>query len=420
MPGSLELTFRALARTVMTTMAEPITVLFLSSAVKGQRCIQEFKRQGCKTYLLTEERYRGDDWPYDALDGVHYMHSLSNRQHVINTVAWMSRGMHIDILMPLDEYEIETAAVLREYFQLPGLGVSQAHVYNDKLAMRMRARAAEIPVPAFSSVFNYEQLRVFMDQTPGPWLLKPRNEAGAMGIKRCESADQVWRWLEELGDNQSNYLLEKFVPSDVFHVDSVIVNGQVKFCLASGYGRPPLAVSHGGGVFTSRTLAADSQDGKVLHALNQRVIETLGMREGVSHIEFLRPQATREWLFLEAAARVGGANLSDMIEQATGLNPWVEWARVELARVRAEAYAVPVPRANHAGILVCLSHQQSPDLASYDAPEVAWRMHKPYHAGLIVVSPDSARVENLLDAYAQRFAADFLTRATPMETGRQN
>ncbi len=401
-------------------MAEPSTVLFLSSAVKGQRCIQEFKARGCKTYLLTEERYRGDEWPYESLDGVHYMHSLSNRQHVINAVAWMSRGMRIDILMPLDEYEIETAAVLREHFQMPGLGVSQAHVFNDKLAMRVRARAADVPVPAFSPVFNYDALREFMSLTPGPWLLKPRNEAGAMGIKRCEAAEHVWRWLDELGDNQSNYLLEKFVPSDVFHVDSVVVGGEIKFCVASAYGRPPLAVSHGGGVFTSRTLAPGSEEGTALHALNRRVIDALTLRDGVAHVEFLRTQAAREWLFLEAAARVGGANLSDMIEHATGVNLWVEWARIELARIHGDAYVPPTPRADFAGILVCLSHQQQPDLARYNAPEVVWRMQKPYHAGLILASPDPRRVEQLLGDYAQRFATEFMTRVAPMETGRQN
>jgi hypothetical protein len=399
-------------------MSKPTTVLFISSAVKGQRCIEAFKRAGCKTYLLTEERWRGDAWPYDLLDGVHYMHSLVNRQHVINTVAWMMRGMQVDILMPLDEYEIETAAVLREHFQMSGTGVSEAHVFNDKLAMRFRAQAAGISVPAFSPVFNYDVLREFMEATPGPWLLKPRNEAGAMGIKRCENAEHVWRRLEELGDNQSNYLLEKFMPSDVFHVDSIINHGKLAFSIASAYGRPPLAVSHGGGVFTSRTLPRDSEAGATLHALNTRVIEALGLHEGVAHIEFLRTQADGQWLFLEAAARVGGANLSDMIEQASGVNLWEEWARLTLAQHRREPYALPAHKDLHAGILVCLARQLHPDLSAYADAEVVWRMDRAYHAGLIVASPDPTRVTHLLDNYAQRFAADFLTQVAPIDSGR--
>lgn len=398
-------------------MSQPV-VLFISSAVKGQRCIGEFKRQGCKTYLLTEERWRGDEWPYDELDGVHYMHSLVNRQHVINAVSWMARGIKFDLIMPLDEYEIETAAVLREHLQMPGVGVSAAHVFNDKLAMRNRARDAGIAVPEFSSVINYDDLRAYMARVSGPWLLKPRSEAGAMGIKRCENEEAVWRELDQLGDQQSHFLLEKFEPSDVFHVDSIVDGGRVVFSRASGYGRPPLAVSHGGGVFMSRTLDASHPDTRALGELNTRVIGMLGLRDGVSHIEFLRTLDGKRWLFLEAAARVGGANLSDMIEQASGVNPWVEWARLELAHLRGERYAPPVQRADIAGILVCLAKVREPDLSAFNAPEIVWRMRKDFHAGLIVVSPDQARVDALLADYARQFGERFLTQGKPLETGR--
>ena len=184
-----------------------------------------------------------------------------NQQHLPARAAQRvdgARGMQVDLIIPLDEYEIETAAVLRQHLQMPGTDVSAAHVFNDKLAMRNRARAASIPVPEYSPVFNYDALRAFMRRVPGPWLLKPRNEAGAMGIRRVEDEEDLWRQLDILADKQSWSLLEKFVPSDVFHVDSVVCEGRIVFSAVSGYGRPPLAVSHGGGVFTSRTLGRDS------------------------------------------------------------------------------------------------------------------------------------------------------------------
>ncbi len=399
-------------------MSEPISVLFISSAVKGHRCIEAFKSLGCRVYLLTEERWRHEDWANQHLDGAHYMHSLVNRQHVINTVAWMMRGQKFDLIIPLDEYEIETAATLREYFQIPGIGVSDAHVFNDKLAMRMRAQAAQLAVPEFTSVFNYDALRGFMARVPGPWLLKPRNEAGSMGIRRCENDEQVWRALDQIGDQQSNYLLEKFVPSDVFHVDSIVSKSEIVFSRVSAYGRPPLAVSHGGGVFTSRILSPHSPEAHALTTLNAQAIQALGLKHGAAHIEFLRTVSDKRWLFLEAANRVGGANLSDMLEHGSGVNPWVEWARLEVAAFRGEAYQPPVTRDDCAGILVCLAKVEWPDLSGYNAPEVAWRMHKAHHAGIIVTSPSQERIEALLAEYTDRFAADFLARAQPIDTGR--
>jgi biotin carboxylase len=401
-------------------MPKSITVLCISSAVKGQRLIRELKQLGCRVFLLTEERWRGDDWPYEALDGSHHMHSLANRAHVVHAASYMARGLQFDLVLPLDEYEVETAGLLREHFQMPGMTASQARPFNDKLAMRMRARVDGIPVPEFSPVLNYDVLRAFMARVPPPWLLKPRHEAGSMGIKRCQTEADVWRWLEQLGDEQSYRLLEQFVPSDVFHVDSIVWQGGVRFAAVSGYGRPPLSVSHGGGVFTSRMLAAGSAEAQALTELNARVLASLGGPSftGVVHAEYLRTLEDGRWLFLEAAARVGGANLSDMIEHGTGVNPWVEWARMEVAQVRGETYRLPTARPEYSGILVCLARQEHPDLSRYSDPEVVWRMSKKHHAGLIVASSDPERVEALLDAYARRFAEEFLTRAEPWETGR--
>jgi len=36
------------------------------------------------------------------------------------------------------------------------------------------------------------------------------------------------------------------------------------------------------------------------------------------------------------AARVGGAGIDRLVEHASNVNPWVEWARVELAALRGE------------------------------------------------------------------------------------
>ncbi|RMG65844.1 MAG: ATPase [Chloroflexi bacterium] len=401
-------------------MSKPLTVLCLSSAVKGQRLIQELKRLGCRLFLLTEERWRDDAWPYESLEGIHYMHSLANRPHVLNAASYMARGLQFDLIIPLDEYEVQTAGALREHFIMPGMTASEAQPFNDKLAMRARAQAAGIPTPEFTPVFNYDVLRAWMARVPPPWLLKPRHEAGAMGIKRCEDAEQVWRWLDQLGDEQSRRLLEQFVPSDVFHVDALVWQGQVVFSIASAYDKPPLSVSHGGGVFVTRTLPAESDAAQTLTALNARVIGALAPRgfSGAVHAEYLRALETGQWLFLEAGARVGGANIADMIEYATGVNLWAEWARIEVAHFLGEDYAPPATRRDHTGILICLARQEHPDLSSYNAPEVVWRLKKRYHAGLIVVSPDPARVQSLLDSYSRRFVEDFLAHAEPWETGR--
>jgi hypothetical protein len=118
--------------------------------------------------------------------------------------------------------------------------------------------------------------------------------------------------------------------------------------------------------------------------------------------------------FLETSARVGGAHIVDLVEAATGLNLWAEWARLE-ARGEGQPYTLPPVREVHAGLMVSLARQEWPDLSRYDDAEVVWRLKKKNHAGLIVASPDAARVESLIAAYTERFYQDFFASAPPRD-----
>jgi biotin carboxylase len=400
-------------------MKKQPTVLCLSSAYKGVAMIQELKRLGCRVLLIIPQKFADEAWPLDSIDERFIMPNMLDISHVVNAVSYLARSEAIDWVQPLDDYEVDTAATVREHLRLPGMGESATRYFRDKLAMRMRAREVGIAVPEFTATFPHIHVTEFLERVPGPWLLKPRSEAGAMGIKKCETPEEVWRWIHELGDQQSRFLLEQFVPSDVFHADSVVWDGEIKFVTVSGYGKPPLTVSHGGGVFTTRTLDPKDADAQAITAMNADVIRALGLQRGVTHIEFLKSQSDGTLRFLEAAARVGGANISDMIEYGTGINLWSEWARIVVAGLRGEIYALPKLLNQYAGVAICLAKQEHPDLSAYNDAEIVWRLNKPYHAGLIVRSPDASRVHTLLDQYAERFAQDFVNWLPPLETGRE-
>jgi biotin carboxylase len=394
------------------------TILCLASEHKGDAFIHACKRAGAHVLVITEEKWADKAWPMESIDERFLMPDLSRRQDIINAVSYLARTRPIDCIVALDDYDVGTAAALREHLRMPGMGDTKARHFRDKLAMRTQAQEAGILVPDFTGIFNYDDVRVYMERVPAPWVLKPRFEAGALGIKKIHDPETLWRTLETLGDQQSYYLLEKFVPGDVYHVDSVVWEREYLFGVASRYGRPPLNVAHEGGVFTTRTLAHESEESQLLRDTTQKLMSALGMVRGVSHTEFIRAHEDGRFYFLETAARVGGANIADLVDQATGINLWAEWAHIELAHARGEQYQLPETRQNSGGLLVCLARQHHPDLSAYNDPEVVWRLHKEYHAGLILVSHDAGRVESLLENYAQRFAHDFLVVQPPQKATR--
>lgn len=188
----------------------------------------------------------------------------------------------------------------------------------------------------------------------------------------------------------------------------------MRFAIASRYGRPPMDVSQEGDVFTTRTLGMGSEEDRPLQELNRDVLKAFGLVRGVSHSEFIRGREDGKLYFLETSARVGGAHIADLVETATGINLWAEWAKIEIAGGKAP-YAPPEPRRDFAGLLVSLARQEFPDTSAYNDPEVVWRMKKLHHVGLIVRSPKAQRVEELLHSYVERVRRDFLASAPPLD-----
>ena len=390
--------------------ARPITILCISSYEKGQEFLRTCKNLGCRVLLLTVEKLRDADWPRESVDEFFFMPEELPVQAIINTVSYLARWQPIDRIVALDEFDLENVAALREHLRIPGMGLTTIRYFRDKLAMRGRAQESGISVPDFIHVLNHQALNDFMARVKPPWLLKPRSQASGIGMKKLQAAQELWPVLEQLGDAQSNYLLEQFVPGDVFHVDSIVSEREVLFAETHAYGTPPLNTSHDGGVFTTRTLPRASGETKTLNKLNREVIESLGLIRGVTHTEFLRAREDGKFYFLEIAARVGGAYIVDVVEAATGVNLWREWARIEVGAGKS-TYALPQTREDYGGVVLSLARQECPDTRAYTDPEIVYRVAKRHHAGFVLRSPRDARIVELLDSYAARFVQDFLATA---------
>ena len=383
------------------------TVLALASYFKGQEFLRECKRLGARVLLLTREKLADAAWPMDSVDERFLMPDLRLRDDVTHAVSYLARTEAIDRIVALDEFDLEMASALREHLRVPGMGETTVRYFRDKLAMRMQAREKGILVPDFVPILNRDHIRGFLDRVPPPWILKPRLSASAIGIRKVREPDEVWRLIDELGDKQSYHVLEQFITGDVFHVDAVAWERDVLFAEAHGYVRPPFEVYHGGGLFCTRTLDRNSADVAALKDANRAVVQALGMVRGVLHTEFICGGADGRVYFLETAARVGGANIAETIEAATGVNLWREWARVEVADATKSDYTVAPARQDFAGVIVSLARQEWPDTSGYVDPEIVWRLKKRHHVGLIVASPKRERVEGLLESYVRRFGEEF-------------
>jgi hypothetical protein len=381
------------------------TILALASYFKGNRFLERCRQEGCPVYLLTVESALAEPWARHACTDVFAVNNFHDRRGLINAVAYLMRSRRVDRIVALDDFDVEVGAHLREHFRMTdtGPGESTARLFRDKLAMRTRARELGVTIPEFCPLFNHDAVREFLATVPGPWLVKPRSEASAAGIRKLHHPDDVWRRIDELGDEQSFSLIERMVPGDLFHVDSLVADNRVVFAEANAYWRPLLDVYQGGGIYATRTFPRDRPEVAGLREVNEQVLTGFGLGRGASHTEFMRSHADGRFYFIETSARVGGAETATMVEHATGVNLWSEWANLEC---HPDRYELPQLKQRYAGVVISLARTERPDTSAFTDPEIVHRVDLKHHIGFVVAADTPGRVEEVLTSYMDRIARD--------------
>jgi hypothetical protein len=394
-----------------------MNILCISTFFKGQAFLKAMNEQGHAVFLITHSKLKDKPWPWESIKETFYLDFVENTSAVFDTLlagtAHLYRQTKIDLIVALDDFDVEKGAFLRENFRIKGMGQTTARFFRDKLAMREQAKSCNIAVPAFSSLFHDLAITDFLNSQQGPWLIKPRSEASAAGIKKVHTLDEAWAHIHTLGDNRHNYLIEAFKPGNVYHVDALIVNHEIIFEQASQYLDTPFEVAHGGGIFRSVTVDYKADENTKLLNLNREIVRAFNMKNGVVHTEIIRNADTGEFYFLETASRVGGAYLAEMVEAATRINLWAEWAKIESAVLEQKKYHLGKRQNLYAGILVTLSSHMNPDYALFQDEDLVWTMPDEYHIGLIVKSKNRKKVVELLDKYVKLIFDNNLHAAAP-------
>lgn len=393
------------------------TIVCISCYYKGYDFMDEIKNLGNKVILITSENIKEKNWPWHAIDEVYYMSEIEpsvwNLDHLVQGFSHLMKDHKIDAVIALDDYDVEKAALVRETFRIPGMGQTTHRYFRDKLAMRQLAKDSAIIAPQYSSIFNNEVVSEFTVKNPAPWVLKPRSEASATGIIKIKSQEELWPAIERLRDQRHLFLLESFKPGDVFHVDSLVYKKEIVFTSASKYLSPPMAVSHEGGVFRTKTLSRYSDEFKALDEANMKVLKSFGLVNGATHTEFIRGKEDGKWYFLETSSRVGGAHIPDLVEASSGINLWREWARIENAVLKNLDYEVAKPTGFFAGLIIALVKDQKPNYDDFKCEEIVRFLPLDYHIGIVFKSDSKEEIERRLDEAAEKITKDFLNILPP-------
>src|SRR5688572_27039655 len=180
--------------------SRPLNIVCLATYFKGVEFIRECKAHGCSVVLITKEKMLGEDWPRESLDDLIAVPNDAGPALFIDLLAFLARNRPIHRVIALEEFDVVTAALMREHLCLPGLSSSGAKIFRDKLSMAAHSRRAGIDLPDFVPLINADEVREFMERVPGPWVIKPRSDVSAIGIRKVAEPREVWRAIDEMNE----------------------------------------------------------------------------------------------------------------------------------------------------------------------------------------------------------------------------
>lgn len=214
---------------------------------------------------------------------------------------------------------VRTVAYVAQELGLPGIGYDTSRLFTDKALMRARLAQLGIPQLPNRTVRSLGEAEAFYAQLGGSVIIKPLDTQGSRGVQRCSNVEELRAKYPETSrwSSDGSVIIERFATGREFVVEGLALDGafQNLICGDTHYFDLPDAFAAKERMFPS---TADEALQKTVCDLNARIITGFGLKQGITHSEFIM-DGDQVYL-IETAARGGGVYISsDLIHLSTGL-----------------------------------------------------------------------------------------------------
>ena len=254
--------------------------------------------------------------------------SIMDEDDVIARVhAWL-RGREVDRVLANWEVMVQTAARLRERLGVPGMSVDTVRGFRDKQLMKERVAAAGLRVPRAVRAHSIKDVWAAVETTGYPAIIKPISGAGSADTYKVESAQDLERILPSMR-HVAEAIVEEFIDGEEHTYDTVCLAGTPAYESVTLYLPNALEMRSLEWVSPMMLTVRDLTQPRVAGGieLGRAVLRALGMGDGMTHMEWFLT-ASGEAVFSEIACRPGGACVVDMMNYASDVDLFREWARV--------------------------------------------------------------------------------------------
>lgn len=221
-------------------------------------------------------------------------------------------------------------AEIRKALGVEGMDMETAHNFRDKSRMKLLFEEAGLPCARHGVVTNVAEALAFTNQCPYPLVVKPIAGAGSQATFRVSSHPEMQNAFKAIESHVSEgVILEEFIQGEEYSLDSFSLNGKVLGQTINHYKPTPLEVMANPSMQWQVILRKEvmNKDYDDIRAAGKKVLDKLGMKTGLSHMEWFR-RKDGSIAISEVAARPPGAQFTTLISRACDFDVINAWVRL--------------------------------------------------------------------------------------------
>lgn len=215
-------------------------------------------------------------------------------------------------------------AYLREKYGIPGHQTEKLLPFVNKVVSKDRlGNAVRLPKYIHFDKEAYTNnkkayLKFLVDYLGFPMFAKPIDLVSSVETHKISDIETLISVAERIILHDYEFEIDEFIDGDLYHCDAMIINGRMDFFMI-GKCSFPLSRFFDGKPVGSIPITDENKFNE-LKTFCKKVFDRLDCPSGAYHLEAFLDKNTGEFVFLEVAARTGGALITKVYERLFDIN----------------------------------------------------------------------------------------------------
>ena len=305
-----------------------MNIIYLSPSFPPnfQAFCQGLANRGVRVLGIGEENYSSlSDTLKNSLTEYYQVMNLEDYEQVYRACGhFIHKWGRIERVESHNEHWMMHEARIREDFNIQGADVKHTMKIKRKSEMKKIFQACKAPVVDGELIISKKSLERFIKKHGYPIFAKPDIGVGAMAAFKIENEKDLQHFYDNRPDG--DYFVEPYIDGQLLTFDGICdQDGEIVFfsSLFSVNGAYDLvAYQEDLSFYLVRDIPEDAIK------IGRKIVKKFDMKAKFFHLEFLRDRKTGKLYVLEMNCRPPGGYTVDLMNFASDINVYQEWANV--------------------------------------------------------------------------------------------